>query len=158
MPLEKVSEQFRGKKDIVSGKDSESSTPETTSEVPVLPHRILHAGLPFYSDPGCSKQVSGASLYILLPLDDDGFPMLDVVPSRKTYAVGQYVTWQLNKDLAWEECFYRNPETGQTGQAWTRHVEFVGAVIEEGAIEKDRDRIQKLEEACQQPGSREPVN
>jgi hypothetical protein len=145
MPLEKLSELFRGKKDSVADGIHESRQPDYTDKMPVVPHKVLHADVPFFSDAECQNQVADATIAILRPLDSDSFVQTDVVPTRKIYQVGQYVTWLLNKEKLWEDCYYRDPETGRIERAWTLHVEFVGSVISKEAIEKDRERLQQLE-------------
>lgn len=145
MPLEKLTEKVRGKKDAVSGESTEDAKPGTTDEMPVVPHKALYVDLPIYTDPEGRNQTDGR-IAVLRPLDPDGYSLLDVVPTRKEYKAGQYLTWQLNKDKLWEECYYRNPETGQIEQAWTMHVEFVGKVVSDQAVDLDQARLQKLEE------------
>ena len=145
MPLEKLSDYFRGKKDLVGDGVREGSEPGTTEEMPVVPYRVMYCNLPFYSDAECKHQVDGASITVLRPLDPEIFGTLDVVPTTKYYQIGQYLSWKLNKENLWEDCFFRNPETGQIEQAWTVHVEFVGDVISPAAVEKDRKRLDRLE-------------
>ncbi len=145
MPLEKLSERIRGKQDAVGGESSRSTDPGVTDKMPVVPHKVLHTDIPFYTDEACTLQVPDARITILRPLDPDGFDELEVVPSRKHYQVGQYLNWMLCKENLWEENYYRNPETGQVEQAWSMHVEFVGEVISPQALEADRERIQQLE-------------
>lgn len=145
MPLEKLSESVRGKKDAVSEQVSSGSEPGTTDNMPVVPHKVLYCGLPFFSNPECSREVENARICVLRPLDPDGFDELEVVPTSKNYQAGQYLNWKLNKENVWEECYYRNPETGQIEQAWTMHVEFVGEVIRDEVVEHDRERITRLE-------------
>jgi len=145
MPLEKLSESIRGKKDPVAGSGSLDQTPETTDEMPVVPHKVLYAGIPCYSDKECTQQVEGVSIYVLQPLESDGFPVVDVVPSRLSFEVGQYLTWRLNKDELWEDCYYRNPDTGMIEKAWTIHVEFVGRVVSDQSVAGDQERLTKLE-------------
>lgn len=145
MPLEKLSEKVRGKSDAVSGEVTEGREPGSTDVVPVVPHKVLYSDVPFYQDRECTREVEGARLTVLQPLDPDGFQLIDVVPSTKNYKPGQYLSWQLNKDRLWEECYFRNPLNGQVEQAWTMHVEFIGRVVSDEALAKDRERIEKLE-------------
>lgn len=145
MPLEKVTEKVRGKRDHVSDALTEGVEPGVTDTMPVVPHKVLHSGLPIYIDREATREAPEGTVAVLQPLDPDGFQMLEVVPTRKVYEPGQYLNWQLNKDKLWEECFYRNPDTGQIEQAWTMHVEFVGKVISDKALEADRLRLERLE-------------
>ncbi len=154
MPLEKLSESVRGRKDEVSGPAGGGKNPQTTDKMPVVPHKVLHTDLPFYTDANCSQQVGNARICILRPLDPDGFDELEVVPTTMSYRPGQYLSWKLFKDNVWEECYYRNPKTGQVEQAWTMHVEFVGEVISEQAIERDRERLNQLEAQYQDEETR----
>lgn len=144
MPLEKLSESVRGKKDLVGSK-SEGTEPEVTDVMPVVPHKVLYAGIPFFTDLGCTQQVPDATIAVLQPLDPDGFEVIDIVPTQKHYKPGQYLTWGLNKDRVWENCYFQNPLTGKVEQGWTLHVEFVGRVISDSALAKDKERIERLE-------------
>ena len=145
MPLEKITEKLRGKKDQVSRTDSTGFDPGITSEMPVVPNKVLVANISFYSDEACKELVEGAKIVILRPLEPEGFDVLDVVPSTKHYSVGQYVTWQLNNKKQWENCYYRSPFTGKTEIAWSMHVEFVGKVINEQTVSTHQKKIEKLE-------------
>ena len=89
--------------------------------------------------------MEGARITILRPLEPDGVDELDIVPSGKEYAAGQYLTWNLNNKKMWEDCYYRNPFSGKVEPAWTMHVEFVGLVVSDSTVEADRERIEKLE-------------
>jgi hypothetical protein len=110
------------------------SVPEIVDEMPAIPHRVLYADLPFYSDPECTQEVKDGRLMILEAIDpDDPIKELDVVPTRKKYAVGQLLAWDLYKDKMWETCWYRHPETGNIERAWKLHVEFIGKVVSERA-------------------------
>ena len=145
MPLEKLTEKLRGKKDQVDITDSIGAEPEPTSEMPIVPHKVLITDIPFYADPGCQKEVEGARITILRPLDPDSFDELEVVPCRKQYTPGQYLTWHLNNKKLWEDCYYQNPFTGKAELAWTIHVEFVGLVISDETVEANREKIKKLQ-------------
>ncbi len=145
MPLEKITEKLRGTKDQVYITDSIGVEPETTSKMPVVPYKVLINDIPFYADPQCQKEVAGARIAILRPLDPDGFDELDIVPCRKQYAPGQYLTWNLNNKKLWEDCYYQNPLSGKVELAWTMHVEFVGLVVSDQTIESNHEKIEKLE-------------
>lgn len=104
--------------------------PGTIDRMPARPHRILHADLPFYSDPGCTKKVENATLLILRCEDPaQTHQMIECMPTRKRYQAGQIVTWELNKDQIWEDAWYRNPETEKVEKAWTQAVEFEGRIV-----------------------------
>ena len=145
MPLEKMSDKFRGKSDDIYVVDSEEVSPETSDKIPVVPHKVLCSEIPFYSDPECTDRVPNAHIIILRPLDPDGYDILEVVPSRKTYTPGQYLTWHLNNKKMWESCFYRNPLTGQIEEAWSLHVEYAGRVLSDDTVAKNREKLNELE-------------
>ncbi|MFQ5739403.1 MAG: hypothetical protein ACE5JX_10370 [Acidobacteriota bacterium] len=145
MPLENVSGQLRGKKDLVSGESGPGEHPGMTDVVPVVPYKVLFVDIPFYSDPECRNEVKEARIAILRPLDPDGFDLLDVVPTSKRYKVNQYVNWRLNNKKSWEACYYRDPHTGGIEKAWTLHVEFLGEIISDAALGRERKRIEGLE-------------
>jgi hypothetical protein len=145
MPLEKVTEYFRGNKDPLTADISEGVDPGITEEMPVVPHKVLYANIPFYEDDGCTQPVTNGTLMILRPLDSDGFDELAVVPTEKNYEVGQYLNWQLDKEDQWEDNYFRNPISGQVEKAWTLHVAFVGNIVSDEAVSKDQERLEKLE-------------
>jgi hypothetical protein len=115
-------------------KIEDPAIPDEVDEMPAIPHRVLYVDLPFYSDPECTQETKDGRLMILEPIDpDDPVKELDVVPTRKKYAVGQLLEWDLYKDKMWEESWYRHPETGKIERAWKLHVEFIGRVVSERA-------------------------
>ena len=97
---------------------------------PERPYRVLHADLPFFSDPKCLIQVPEARLVVLRCED----PMqthrpIECMPVRKNYRQGQTVGWDLNNKKMWETAYYRNPDTGEVERAWAQAVEFIGPVV-----------------------------
>ncbi len=122
--------------------------PGQTNELPALPHRVLYADIPFYSDPDCQKQVTDGTILILQSLDpDDPIQELDIVPTRKRYQAGQILAWDLNNKKLWERAWYRNPETGDIEPAWTFHVEFIGQVVSPEVVAANAEKLEKLQAA-----------
>ena len=120
--------------------------PEQSDEMPVVPYRVLYAGLPFYSDSECTQEVAEAKIAILEALDpDDEFRELDVVPSRNRYEPGQLVRWALNNKQLWEESWYKNPESGQIERAWSIHVEFIGPVLSPQALKENEEKLKEID-------------
>ncbi len=117
----------------MSGREATNSLdrdPGVTDATPIVPYRVLHAEIPFYSDPECTQEVPEARIAILEMLDpDDTLGELDVVPSRKKYEPGQLVRWSLNNKTGWEESWYRPPEKSEIERAWVYHVEFIGQLL-----------------------------
>lgn len=125
----------------------DSFEPEQTDTVPVVPFKVMEADVPIYSDPGCKQQVEEGRILILLGLDpDEKIVEEEIVPTRMRYQKGQYVTWSFNSKKIWEDCWYRDPRTGDICKAWPLHVEFVGAVISSEAAAQNEDHLQELEE------------
>jgi hypothetical protein len=140
----------RNKRNTMSAKSD--SAPEQTIEMPAIPHRVLHADVPFYSDPDCTKLVSDASILVVRSLDPhEPVRELDIVPVRKHYAAGQIVSWELNNKKLWERCWFRNPESGLIEQAWTYHVEFIGKVVHPDTVRQHAEHLAKLEKAMGSP-------
>ena len=111
-------------------KEEVDLSPDETDEMPIVPYRVLHADIPFYSDPECKNEVPEARILILEMLDpDDELKELDVVPVMKKYEPGQLLRWNLNNKTMWEESWYRHPETGEIERAWSHHVEFIGQIV-----------------------------
>ena len=131
-----------------SNKDdrTDSTKPETTDAVPLVPFKVLETDIPFYLDEECKKLVTDASIVIIQALDpDDSILEVDIVPTTKKYKRGDYVTLALDNKKLWEDCWYRDPQSGEIEKAWRIHVCFIGAIIDPSAIEKDRERIEDLE-------------
>ncbi len=104
--------------------------PGSVDQMPVRPYRVLHADLPFYSDPGCQRRVEGANLVVLGSEDPCQVHQIqETMPTRKKYKIGQLVQWDLNNKQVWHNCWYVNPETSHAEMAWTQAVEFIGRVI-----------------------------
>ncbi|MFB3905289.1 MAG: hypothetical protein ACE15E_17705 [Acidobacteriota bacterium] len=132
--------------------------PGKTDELPALPHRVLYADIPFYSDPECKNQVADGKILILQSLDpDDPIQDLDVAPTRKSYQAGQIVTWDLNNKKLWEKAWYRSPESGKIEQAWTFHVEFIGKVVSPEILSANAEKLEKLQ-AAMKPNPKPKVN
>ena len=112
--------------------NSHDRDPGVTDDTPLVPYRVLHSEIPFYSDAECTREVPDAKIAIIKMLDpDDTLGELDVVPVRKRYEPGQLVRWTLNNKMGWEESWYRHPESGAIERAWTYHVEFIGKLLQD---------------------------
>ncbi len=104
--------------------------PGTVDTMPARPYRVLHADLPFYSDPECRFRVQGATLVVLRSEDcKQNHQVTECMPTRKKYQPGQLVEWDLNNKMIWQNNWYRNPETGAPELAWVQAVEFIGRVV-----------------------------
>ncbi len=104
--------------------------PASTSQMPARPYRILHAGVPFCSDPECKLKVEGANLVVLKSEDpNQKHQVHECMPTRKQYQAGQLVQWDLNNKKIWQGYWYKNPETGNIEKAWIQAVEFIGPVV-----------------------------
>ena len=131
---------------------------ETTSKVPLVPFKVLEAGIPFYTDKACTEPVEDACLYILQGLDpDDPLVELDVVPSTNEYQEGSYVSVGYENTKLWEECWFRDPDTGEIQKAWNMHTNFIGERILPEAIEKEKSRIDELEKKMAEKTLSTPV-
>ena len=105
-------------------------TPEIVSEMPVRPYLVLHADLPFYSDPECTVEVKNARLIVIRSEDPkQQHHPVECLPTRKRYEKGQILRWDINHKTQWEDAWYKNPDTGVSEKAWVRSVEFIGRVV-----------------------------
>jgi len=104
--------------------------PGEINRMPERPYRVLHAGIPFYSDSKCEEQVQEATLVILRCEDprQNHLP-IECMPTRLRYEAGQIVNWDLNNKKLWELSWYVDPETGKIERAWIQAVEFIGKVV-----------------------------
>jgi hypothetical protein len=104
--------------------------PEIVAKMPVRPYLVLHANLPFYSDPECKNEVTVARLVILRSEDPrQQHHPVDCMPTRKNYSKGQILRWEIDNKRQWEDAWYIDPETGNIHKAWARAVEFLGVVV-----------------------------
>ncbi len=104
--------------------------PGEVFKMPERPYRVLHTGLPFYSDPECKSKVTDANLVVLLSEDPkQSHRPVECMPTRKCYEQGQLLRWDINPKRQWTDSWYVNPETGSKEKAWTRAVEFLGVVV-----------------------------
>jgi len=107
--------------------------PGTMKEMPARPYRVLRADLPFYSDPECRVKVNDASLIVLKSEDpEQKHSVQECMPTRKKYEVGQLVQWDLNNKKIWQNCWYKNPESGAAERLWIQAVEFIGKIVKTG--------------------------
>ncbi len=117
----------RGKTKIEKDLDQ---NPGTIYKMPARPYRVVHTGLPFYSDPECKMKVQDANLIVLQSEDPkQKHPVQECLPTRKKYRIGQLVQWDLNNKKVWQNCWYKNPESGAAEKAWVQAVEFIGKII-----------------------------
>jgi len=104
--------------------------PGTAATMPARPYRVLHADVPFYSDPEGRESVKDARLLVLRCEDpNQKHTVIECMPTMKRYSQGQTVTWELNNKKIWESAWYVNPDTGKTEKAWTHAVEFAGRIV-----------------------------
>lgn len=115
-----------------SGDESKKLEPQQTDVQPISPFRVLHANLPFYSDPNCENEVDNARLIILQcedPIETIKPP--EPLPTTQSYRPGQIVFWSFNHKRIWEESWYKDPDNGEIKRAWNYSTEFVGKVYVE---------------------------
>jgi len=103
--------------------------PACLEAMPARPYLVLHADLPFFSDPDCRVEVQGARLVVLRCEDpvQQQHP-LECMPVLKSYRKGQIARWDINHKRVWDAAWYVNPETGNREKAWTQAAEFLGGV------------------------------
>ena len=121
-----------GRKTIQTEEASEPD-PGITNEMPARPYRVLHADLPFYSDPECKIKVKDANLIVLKSEDPkQQFSVQEYMPTRKKYEIGQLVQWDLNSRKIWQNSWYKDPDSGSIEMVWVQAVEFIGKIVEPG--------------------------
>lgn len=113
---------------------SNNSNPEVIHEMPARPYRILHADLPFYSDPDCLNEVEGKRLIVLRCEDPKQKQnVVECMPTSKRYVQGQIVSWDIDPKKLSAASWYRNPDSGNKARAWAQSVEFIGKVVAPGS-------------------------
>ena len=110
--------------------DDFDPNPGITHEMPARPYSVLHTDLPFYSDPECKMKINDASLIVLKSEDpEQKHSVQECMPTRKKYEIGQLVQWELNNKKIWQNCWYKDPESGTPEKVWVQAVEFIGRII-----------------------------
>lgn len=123
-----------------------SREPETTSKLPLVPFKVVASEVPFYRDEECTDMVEDARLVVLMTLDpEDQIQEYSLVPSTLRYTVGEYVTMNLEKEKLWEDCYYKDPESGEVQKAWRIHVNFVGERIDPETVAEKKEHLEELE-------------
>ena len=126
-------------------------SPEKIDSMPVVPLRVVHANIPFYSDSECKNEVTDGTIVILESLDpEDLYPEMDIMPTRKQYSPGQLVDWSLNNKKQWEENWFKHPETNEIEYAWILHVEFTGRLISNKTIQENQKKLEEIEKQLAQ--------
>ena len=110
-----------------------SPDPGITCEMPARPYRVLRTDLPLYSDSECKMKVKDATLIVLKSEDPkQQLSVQECMPTRKKYEIGQLVRWDLNNKKIWQNCWYKDPDSGSVELAWVQAVEFIGKIVEPG--------------------------
>lgn len=134
----------------------EDKSPQISDEMPVVPHRILYAGLPIFDDEACTQEAPGGTMVILEPLDpSDDLHELDILPTSLEYTAGQLTHFQTNQHKMFDAAWFNNPITGQVERTCrVAFAEFVGAVISDETVAKNREVVQELERQLSERHSR----
>jgi hypothetical protein len=144
---------------------SRLSKPKTTDNVPLVPFKVIASDIAFYLDEECSQEVKNARIVITQALDpEDQILEQDIMPTTQQYHPGQYVNLLLDHKNIWDECWYKDPGTGEVLRAWKVHVNYIGEVISDDAINREKERISDLEKkvevllSSRKEASESPVN
>jgi hypothetical protein len=125
--------------------------PQVVETVPLIPFKVVETDIPFYRDIECKDLVEDAHIIILQALDpDDQILEQELVPTTQRYKKGDYVTMNLDSKKLWEDSWFKSPLTGKVEKAWEIHVNFVGDLVSEAAVQSDRARIQDLEKRIEE--------
>jgi len=101
-----------------------------------IPHEtyvVLHAGVPIFADPQCTKRIDGATAVFLETHSPGGAAKtVRVFPTtRDHFVVGKRVAWEWSDARVFPQAWYREPDTGEIGTAWRSSMEFVGRHLDE---------------------------
>jgi|SRR5579859_68127 len=101
-------------------------------DVPRPSYIVKKANLLLFSDKYCQNPRLDVKGVLLETFDADGkLQMTKVHPSRREYKEGMSVGWEWNydKNVSWEDTWYKDPETGRCTPAWNGSMEFIGRDI-----------------------------
>ena len=119
---------FGGKKN--QGIEVVDPDPGIMDTMPARPYKVLRADLPFYSDSECKTRVGDSTIVVLKSEDPkQQHSVQECMPTRKKYKIGQLVQWDLNNKKVYQNCWYKNPESGEIEFAWVQAVEFIGKIV-----------------------------
>jgi hypothetical protein len=68
---------------------------------------------------------------VVLDTTSPGNARRDVFPTRRQYREGQVLSWEWDTSRAWNESWYRDPDTNEVMKAWDSAAEFAGRPLDE---------------------------
>ena len=86
-----------------------------------------------YEDEDCTKPVAGAWAVMLETISPGGaIKSFRIFPTTRThFKKGMSVAWEWNNARQWGACWYRDPDSGKSRQAWGGSMEFIGRNLDE---------------------------
>jgi hypothetical protein len=106
------------------------TNPGFAAAMPARPYRVLVVDVPFFSDPECKSQIDNAKLVLLKSEDPKQKHQVEEwMPTRMKYQANQLVQWDLNNKQIWQECWFKNPQSGKIEKAFIQAVEFCGKIV-----------------------------
>jgi len=105
---------------------------ELLSSLPRGVHVVREVGLALYSDPEGMTQIPGVTGVRIETAQHPGSApgVLQVLPTRRSYEVGQRVSWEWDLDETYGPTWFRDPATQKLLRAWKESAAFTGLPLE----------------------------
>lgn len=120
--------------DILRGIDAGLLILKSISAIPREANVVHHPGADVFSDPAGKALVPKVRALILeTTKSDSASKILRVYPTTRTgyYERGKKVAWEWNPVNQYDECWYRDPDSGKIKYGWTSSFEFVGRHLDD---------------------------
>jgi hypothetical protein len=117
-----------GDDDILRAIDIGTTILKAIRAIPREVNVVHHSGIELYSDQHLTRKVAGAH-GVLLRTESPGGAVTTfrIFPSTRThFQKGMRVSWEWSPEHIFDECWYRDAETGSPKLAWSSSMEFVG--------------------------------
>ncbi len=94
---------------------------------------VYHPGVDVFKDPGCTipwPDTKGVILETETPGGTQRF--FRIFPTTRThFQKGKRVAWEWDNSRAWNDAWYKDPDSGEIKLAWNSALEFVGRHLED---------------------------
>jgi hypothetical protein len=101
--------------------------------IPHEVHVVYHPGVELFADAELTQQLPNVRGVILESTSPDGATThLRIFPTTsRHFQKGKRVAWEWHDATTWGPAWYREPDTGETKQAWHSSAEFIGRHLDE---------------------------
>lgn len=119
--------------EILRAIDSGVTILKALQAIPRETNYVYHPGVEVFQEPSCVKpwtDTKGVILETVSPGSAQRF--LRIFPTKRThFQKGKRVAWEWDNRNAWNDAWYKDPDSGEIKLAWNSAMEFVGRHLED---------------------------